>query len=136
VASYPLFGAAGAKVSFLAHYFPGAGGTAVERSMLDGVRKEGGTADLFTPDGFTAAQMIVHAIEAGSATDATAMAKSLEGWSFQGPKGDEQVRAADHALLQPMFAAKLTGTGAAAEPRLTSRLPMDAVAPPQKPMAG
>jgi branched-chain amino acid transport system substrate-binding protein len=136
VASYPLFGAAGSKVSFLAHYFPGAAGTPVEKAMLDGVKKAGGTPDLFSPDGFTAAQMIVHAIEAGSASDATAMARSLEGWSFQGPKGDEQIRAADHALLQPMFTAKLTGTGAAAVPALVSRLPLDAVAPPQKTMAG
>ncbi|MFI0720859.1 substrate-binding domain-containing protein [Streptomyces sp. NPDC021224] len=136
VSSYPLFGAAGAKVSFLAHYFPGAAGTPVEKAMLDAVTAAGGTPDLFTPDGFTAAQMIVHAVEAGSATDATAMVKALEGWSFQGPKGDEQVRAADHALLQPMFTAKLTGSGTAAVPQLLSRLPMASVAPPSHPMAG
>jgi branched-chain amino acid transport system substrate-binding protein len=135
-ASYPLFGAAGAKVSFLAHYFPGAGNNPVEKAMLDGIAKAGGTPDLFSPDGFTAAQMIVHAVESGSATDPTAMAKALEGWSFQGPKGDEQIRAVDHALLQPMFTAKLTGTGAAAKPELISRLPKDAVTPPSKQMAG
>ncbi|MBM9503423.1 substrate-binding domain-containing protein [Actinacidiphila acididurans] len=136
VASYPLFGTAGSKVSFLAHYFPGAAGTPVEKAMLDGITAAGGTPDLFSPDGFTAALMIVHAIEAGSATDATAMAKSLEGWSFQGPKGDEQIRAADHALLQPMFTAKLTGVGAAAKPQLVGRLPMTAVTPPPHAMAG
>lgn len=136
IASYPLFGAAGSKVSFLAHYFPGAGNNPVEKAMLDGIAKAGGTPDLFSPDGFTAAQMIVHAVEAGGATDPAAMAKALEGWSFQGPKGDEQVRAADHALLQPMFTATLTGTGAAAEPQLVSRLPKEAVNPPMKQMAG
>jgi branched-chain amino acid transport system substrate-binding protein len=135
-ASYPLFGAAGAKVSFLAHYFPGAGNNPVEKAMLDGITKAGGTPDLFSPDGFTAAQMIVHAVESGSANDPTAMAKALEGWSFQGPKGDEQIRAVDHALLQPMFTAKLTGTGTAAKPELLSRLPKDAVTPPSKQMAG
>jgi branched-chain amino acid transport system substrate-binding protein len=135
-ASYPLFGKAGTKVNFLAHYFPGAAGTTVEKDMLDAVTKAGGTPDLFTPDGFTAAQMIVHAIESGSATDATAMAKSLEGWAFQGPKGPEEVRAADHALLQPMFTAKLDGNGAAAKPEVIERLPKDAVAPPRQKMAG
>ncbi|WP_073501150.1 substrate-binding domain-containing protein [Actinacidiphila paucisporea] len=135
-ASYPLFGAAGSKVSFLAHYFPGAGNNPVDKAMLDGITKAGGTPDLFSPDGFTAAQMIVHAVESGSATDPAAMAKALEGWSFQGPKGDEQIRTADHALLQPMFTAKLTGTGAAAKPELVSRLPKDAVTPPSKQMAG
>ncbi|MEU5716649.1 substrate-binding domain-containing protein [Streptomyces sp. NPDC020403] len=136
-ASYPVFGAAGAKVSFLAHYFPGAGGgNAVEKAMLDGVREAGGTPDLFTVDGFTAAQMIVHAVEEGSATDTAAMVKALEGWTFEGVKGRTQVRAEDHALLQPMFVARLNGRGATARPELVDSLPMDKVAPPAKPSAG
>lgn len=136
-ASYPVFGAAGAKVSFLAHYFPGAGGgNAVEKAMIDGVTKAGGTPDLFSTDGFTAAQMIVRAVEEGSATDTAAMVKALEGWSFDGVKGKQQIRAEDHALVQPMFVARLVGSGAAAKPELVSTQPMDAVAPPAKPSAG
>lgn len=80
--------------------------------------------------------MIVHAIASGSATDTTAMAKSLEGWSFAGPKGEEQIRARDHALLQPMFTARLKGTGGAARPELIASVPMAAVAPPVAPTAG
>lgn len=137
-ASYPVFGSAGSKVSFLAHYFPGAGRNTVETAMLNGITKAGGTPDLFSPDGFTAAQMIVHAIESGSATDTAAMAKSLEGWSFDGPKGRERIRASDHALLQPMFTAKLTGTGTgdSIKPELLTTVPMGAAAPPAKPLAG
>ena len=136
-ASYPVFGAAGSKVSFLAHYFPGAGGdNPVEKAMLDAVRKDGGKPDLFTPDGFTAAQMIVHAIEKGGATDTAAMVKALEGWSFDGVKGRTRVRGEDHALLQPMFVAELTGKGESAEPKLLDTEQMDAVAPPVKPAAG
>lgn len=136
-ASYPVFGAAGAKVSFLAHYFPGAGGgNPVEKAMLGSVRKAGGTPDLFTPDGFTAAQMVVRAVAGGSATDPAAMVKALEGWTFDGVKGKAQVRAEDHALVQPMFVARLTGKGAAAKPELLDTEPMDAVAPPVKPSAG
>ncbi|MFJ1673832.1 MULTISPECIES: substrate-binding domain-containing protein [unclassified Streptomyces] len=136
-ASYPVFGNAGSKVSFLAHYFPGAGGgNAVEKSMLDSVTEAGGTPDLFTPDGFTAAQMVVRAVEKGGATDSAAMVKALEGWSFDGVKGKEQVRAEDHALVQPMFVAKLRGKGAGAKPELVTTEPMDEVAPPAKPSAG
>lgn len=135
-ASYPVFDNTAGKVSFLAHYFPGAGGgNAVETAMLNGITKAGGTPDLFSPDGFTAAQMIVHAIRAGS-TDTAAMVKALEGWSFDGPKGREQVRAADHALLQPMFQATLSGTGTAAKPQLVTTLQADRVAPPARTMAG
>ncbi|MFH9978959.1 substrate-binding domain-containing protein [Streptomyces sp. NPDC017179] len=136
-ASYPIFGAAGSKVSFLAHYFPGAGGgNPVEKAMLDGITKAGGTPDLFSTDGFTAAQMIVHAIESGSATDTSAMVKALEGWSFDGPKGKEQIRAADHALLQPMFTARLKGGGSTARPELIDSIPVTAVAPPATKTAG
>ncbi|MEZ0068475.1 branched-chain amino acid transport system substrate-binding protein [Streptacidiphilus sp. MAP12-20] len=135
-ASYPIFGDAGTKVSFLAHYFPGAGGgNAVETAMINGIKQAGGTPDLFSPDGFTAALMVVHAIEA-SDSNTDAMAKALEGWSFAGPQGQEQVRAADHALLQPMFQATLTGSGAAAAPKLLATLTADQVAPPAKTMAG
>ncbi len=136
VASYPLFGDAGSKVSFIAHYFPGAGGdNPVETAMINGITKAGGTPDLFSPDGFTAAQMIVHALQSSTTSTAT-MVGALEGWSFDGPKGPEQIRAADHALLQPMFQATLVGTGAAAKPQLVATLTAAQVAPPTVTMAG
>ncbi|MFC8413297.1 substrate-binding domain-containing protein [Streptomyces coelicoflavus] len=137
IASYPVFGAGAAKVSFLAHYFPGAGGgNPVEKAMLDGITESGGTPDLFSPDGFTAAQMIVRAVESGSATDTAAMVDALEGWTFDGPKGRQQIRAEDHALLQPMFTARLKGSGADAEPELIDTVPMASVAPPVRKTAG
>ncbi|MFD0273854.1 substrate-binding domain-containing protein [Kitasatospora sp. NPDC127111] len=137
-ASYPLFGPAGEKISFLNHYFGGAAGTPVEKAMDEAVTAGGGKSDIFTPDGFTAAQLIVHAIEAnhGSVDDTSAMVKSLEGWSFDGVKGRTTVRAEDHALLQPMFQVRLTGTGAAAKPSVEKTLTADEVAPPVTPMAG
>ncbi|MFE6055518.1 substrate-binding domain-containing protein [Kitasatospora sp. NPDC056446] len=137
-ASYPLFGAAGEKISFLNHYFGGAAGTPVEKAMEDAVTAAGGKTDIFTPDGFTAAQMIVHAVEAahGSADDTSALVKALEGWSFDGVKGKATVRAEDHALLQPMFQVRLTGSGAAAKPSVEKALTADEVAPPVAPMAG
>lgn len=137
-ASYPLFGPAGERISFLNHYFAGAAGTPVEKAMADAVTAAGGKTDIFTPDGFTAAQMIVHAVEAahGSADDTSALVKALEGWSFDGVKGRTTVRAEDHALLQPMFQVRLTGTGADARPSVAKALTADEVAPPVAPMAG
>lgn len=137
-ASYPLFGPAGEKISFLNHYFAGAAATPVEKAMDEAVAAAGGRSDIFTPDGFTAAQMIVHAIEAGngSADDTSVLVKALEGWSFDGVKGRTTVRAEDHALLQPMFQVRLTGTGAVAKPSVVKTLPADEVAPPLAPMAG
>ncbi|WP_405800382.1 substrate-binding domain-containing protein [Streptomyces halstedii] len=134
-ASYPVFGSGGAKITFLAHYFAGAAGTDAEKAMIESVEKAGGTPDLFTPDGFTAAQMVVRAVEAG-ADDVDAMVKSLEGWTFEGVKGEQKIRAEDHAMLQPMFQAKLTGSGETAVPELIKTLPMGDVTPPVQPQAG
>ncbi|WP_055589350.1 substrate-binding domain-containing protein [Peterkaempfera griseoplana] len=137
-ASYPLFGAAGEKISFLNHYFAGASGTAVEKAMTASLEKAGATPDLFSPDGFTAAQMTVHALEAtsGRTGDTDALVKALEGWSFDGVKGRLTIRAQDHALLQPMFQVKLTGSGAAAKPSVEKVLSPDQVAPPVAGTAG
>ncbi len=127
-ATWPAYGPVSSKIDFLAHYFAGAAGTDMEKAMTERVTKAGGTVDLFTVDGFTAAQMIVHAAQAGD--DAAAMAKSLAGWRFDGVKGSLTVRAEDHALLQPMFQARLAA-GPKAE--LVRTLDPDAVAPPVAP---
>jgi branched-chain amino acid transport system substrate-binding protein len=126
-ASWPTFGAAGLKISFLAHYFDGATNNAEYTALKAAV--PGGAVDLFHPDGFAAAQMIVHALQA-SGSDVNAMIKSLEGWSFESVKGQTTVRAADHALLQPMFQVKLTGSATAPKAELVKALAPDQVAPP------
>ncbi len=128
VSTYGAYGAAAGKVSFLNHYFPGAAGTDVESTMIEAVTAAGGTPDLFTPDGFVAAQMIVRAVEEGG-TDVEAMISALEGWSFDGPKGTTTVRASDHALIQPMYQVKLVADGDAWKPELIEAVAADAVAP-------
>jgi branched-chain amino acid transport system substrate-binding protein len=126
-ASWPTFGTAGTKISFLAHYFDGAStGTAYE-ALKKAV--PGGNVDLFHPDGFVAAQMIVHALEASGA-DVDAMIAALEGWSFDSVKGTTTVRAADHALLQPMYQAKLTGGGADFKAELVKAISPEEATPP------
>ncbi|RKN06315.1 substrate-binding domain-containing protein [Streptomyces radicis] len=109
-ATYPVFGAARDKVTLLAHYVPGATDTPEARAMEEYFAEEGWEPDLFSPDGFTAAQMVVEAVRAGGAEgDTAAMVDALEGWSFSGVKGEQTVREGDHALLQPMFEARFEG---------------------------
>ncbi len=121
-ASYPIFGAAGEKVSFLSHYFEGATDNEFAKSAAQNVS---GGLDIFSPDGFNAAQMIVRAIGEGG-DDVEKMITALEGWSFDGVKGKNTVRKEDHALLQPMFQVKLTG----GKPQLVKSLNPDETAPP------
>jgi len=130
--SFNAYGPASSKISFLNHYFPGASGTDIEKKMIAGVEKAGGKADLFTPDGFVAGQLIVQAIKQGGGTDPDAMVKALEGYSFDGPKGKETVRASDHALIQDMYQAKLVQKDGAWTPQLIKAVPGDTVSPPEK----
>ena len=69
------------------------------KELLEGTDQSAG---LFVNDGFVAAQMVVRAIAEGG-DDVDAMVAALEGWQFEGPKGDMEIRAEDHAMLQPMF---------------------------------
>jgi len=131
-ASWPTFGAAGTKLSFLSHYFDGASGNAAAQAARSAV---GGTLDLFHPDGFTAAQMVVRAVQEGG-DDVEKMVTALEGWSFEGVKGTTTVRAEDHALLQPMYQATLDGSGDQLTATLTKALAPEEVAPPAAAMKG
>ncbi|MPV36396.1 substrate-binding domain-containing protein [Georgenia subflava] len=131
--TYNAYGAASDKIDFLNHYFPGAADNEINAAMIEHVEANGGTPDLFTPDGFTAAQMIVHAIEeAGGADDVDAMIAALEGWSFDGPKGSYTIRESDHALIQPMYQAKLVSDGSGGwVPELVGEVAGEDVAPPE-----
>jgi branched-chain amino acid transport system substrate-binding protein len=132
-ASYPTFGPVAGKITFLSHYFYQAPHNRVNDALVAALAKQGKVPDLFDPDGFVAAQMIVHAIEKADGDDPAKTVPALEGWSFLAPKGEEVVRPADHALLQPMFVAKLEAAGSGFEPKLLRTIPREAVAPPVRP---
>lgn len=127
--SHALFGPAAGKISFLSHFFAGAAKNDAYTALATGLKAQGKDVDLFTDDGFVAAQMVVRALQQGG-DDVDKMVTGLEGWSFQGPKGAMQIRAQDHALLQPMFTATLQASGGTVTPVLVSTLPPADVAPP------
>ncbi|MGV9193333.1 substrate-binding domain-containing protein [Microbacterium sp. MC2] len=126
--TFGAYGEASEKISFLNHYFPGGPDNEVNDAMVEAVTAAGGIPDLFTPDGFNAALMLVHAIREG-AGDVDAMVSALEGYSFEGPKGTTTVRASDHALLQEMYQVKLVADGDSFVPELVATVAADDVAP-------
>lgn len=127
--SFDSFGEAATKIHFLSHYFAEAADNDVNKALVEGLEKQDIAADIFHNDGFVAAQMVVHAIENGG-DDVPKLVKALEGWSFEGPKGAMEIRAEDHALLQPMFTAKLSGSIGSLVPAADKTLTPDEVAPP------
>ena len=132
-ASWPTFGAAGTKISFLSHFFDSAAQN--EAATAARAKVPGGVLDLFHPDGFSAAQMVVRAAQEGG-DDVEKMIKALEGWSFDSVKGQLTVRAEDHALLQPMFQAKLSGSGQTFTAEAPKTLAPQECAPPAAQMKG
>lgn len=126
--TFAAFGEASESISFLNHYFPGAPDNEVNTAMIEAVEAAGGTPDLFTPDGFNAAIMIVQAVKEGKG-DVDAMIAALEGFSFDGPKGKTTVRASDHALVQEMYQVRLVADGGAFTPELIATVPAEQVAP-------
>jgi len=131
-ATWPAFAPVASKVSFLAHYFDGASDNDVEQAMVKALDAEGKSQDLFSPDGFNAGLMIVHALQA-STDNVDDMISALEGWSFEGPKGQMTIRASDHAMLQPMYQAKLVDDGGNLKAELVKALAPEATAPPETP---
>lgn len=98
-------------IRFLSHYTTLAPKTAVNAWLRKELKKQGKLSDLFTPDGFVAAQMLGRAITKGGGSDVDKMIDALEGWQFKAPKGTQRIRESDHAMAQPMFEVKLVSVG-------------------------
>ncbi|MHB8333616.1 MAG: substrate-binding domain-containing protein [Acidimicrobiales bacterium] len=110
-ATYQFYGAAGLKFYYLSLYNWESPHNKVNTYLIKSMRREYKQyPDLFSADGFVWAQMVVRAIQTGQGTNVMKMIKGLEGWRFQAPKGMQQIRASDHAMLQPMFQVQLVST--------------------------
>ncbi len=71
-------------------------------------RFNGDVPDLFTPGGMSAAISIVEALKKTEGdADADKLIETMEGMSFETPKGKMTYRAEDHQALQSLYAIKL-----------------------------
>jgi branched-chain amino acid transport system substrate-binding protein len=105
--SYDALGPLVQGVTLVSHYVYQAPKNAVNTYMTKWLAKNKlGVPNIFTPDGFVQAQMICRALQKGG-TDTAKQISALEGWQFLAPKGKQFIRAADHAMLQPMFQVQL-----------------------------
>ncbi len=130
-ATWSTFGDVAAKIDFLSHYVSTAPKNKVNDFLVRSMRKRGQVPDLFTPDGFVAGQMIVRALEGAKGDNVDRMIAALEGWNFVGPKGQQSIRASDHAMIQPMFQVKLVkAANGKWQPNVVSRIKGQFVAPP------
>jgi branched-chain amino acid transport system substrate-binding protein len=122
-------------VNFLSHYVSNAPKNRVNNWLVTAMRKKGQVPDIFTPDGFVAAQMIVRAVQRGGGDNVDRMISALEGWQFVGPKGTMRIRQADHAMLQPMFQVQLRRQGSRITPRVVKTFSPGNLQPPVRPFS-
>lgn len=126
-ATWPFYGAAATRLSFASHYFAGAPNNPVNDYLVANAK----IVDLFTPDGFVAAQMIVRALSEADPTDVSRMILDTEEWMFEAPKGTQIIRSSDHAMLQPMFVVRLVDNNGTLEAQLVKTLAPEDTAPPE-----
>jgi branched-chain amino acid transport system substrate-binding protein len=96
-------------------------------------RFNGEVPDLFTPGGMSAAISIVEAIKkTNGETNADKLIKTMEGMSFETPKGKMTYRKEDHQALQTLYAIKLEKKAGISYPVpvLIKELSPDQTAPP------
>ncbi len=98
-------------------------------------RFNGEIPDLFTAGGMTAAVAIVEALEKTKGdVEVENLIKTMEGMTFETPKGKMQFRAEDHQALQALYAIKLEKQAGSDHPVpvFMRELTMEETAPPIK----
>ena len=94
------------KISFLNHYFGAAPDNAVNEAMIKYLEAHDASRRPVLARRLRRRADDRAGGEEGGGTDVDKMIAALEGWTFDGPKGEMTVRAEDHAMLQPMFQAR------------------------------
>jgi branched-chain amino acid transport system substrate-binding protein len=134
-ATWPSFGEQATKIKFFTHYVYTAPKNKANDWLVAQMKKRSQAPDLFSPDGFNAGVMIVHALQVGK-YDPDKMVTALEGYKFLGPKGIEAIRPQDHATLQPMFRVQLVQKGSRFVAKVLGTASTFQTAPPLVAMKG
>ena len=134
-ATWGALGDPATKIHFLSHYVYTAPKNKVNDWLVAQMRKKSQVPDIFTPDGFNAALMLVQALKKGD-YNVDQMITALEGFKFLGPKGFEAIRPQDHATLQPMFRVQLVKSGSHLVPKVLGTVSSYDTAPPIVAMKG
>src|ERR671934_2551743 len=130
--TYPTLGPVLGGVNLLSHYVSNAPKNKVNKWLVRQMAKRHQVPDLFTPDGFVTAQMIVRAIGKADGDDVDKMISALEGWQFLAPKGRQRIRPQDHAMIQPMFQVQLVQRKSKWAPKVIKTVSPGNVQPPVK----
>jgi branched-chain amino acid transport system substrate-binding protein len=130
--TYSTLGPVIGGVNLLSHYVSNGPKNKVNKWLVRQLARRHQVPDLFTPDGFVTAQMIVRAVGKADGDNVDKMISALEGWQFLAPKGRERVRPQDHAMIQPMFQVQLVQRKGKWTPKVIKTVSPGNVQPPVK----
>ena len=130
--TYSTLGPVLGGVNLLSHYVSNGPKNKINKWLVKTLAKRHQVPDLFTPDGFVTAQLIVHAVKKADGDDVGKMISALEGYQFLAPKGKQRIRPQDHAMLQPMFQVQLVQKRGAWTPKVIKTVSAGNVQPPIK----
>lgn len=134
--THALMASAVGKAKVVSHFFKGVTDNEPTKTFTDYLKKIGSKspeADIYGCDGWNAGAMAAHALESSTST-VDDMISGLEGWKFESPMGASEIRAQDHAFLQPIYVGDLVSVNGVPTPKLSSVLAADKVAPQVVPM--
>jgi branched-chain amino acid transport system substrate-binding protein len=130
--TYSTLGPVLGGVDLLSHYVSNGPKNKINTWLVKTMAKKRQVPDLFTPDGFVTAQLIVHAVQKADGDNVDKMISALEGYQFLGPKGKERIRPQDHALIQPMFQVQLVQKKGKWTPKVIKTVSPGNLQPPVK----
>src|SRR5919204_1691571 len=130
--TYSTLGPVLGGVNLLSHYVSNGPKNKINTWLVKTMAKKRQVPDLFTPDGFVTAQLIVHAVQKADGDNVDKMISALEGYQFLGPKGKERIRPQDHALIQPMFQVQLVQRKGKWTPKVIKTVSPGNLQPPVK----
>jgi branched-chain amino acid transport system substrate-binding protein len=132
--TYSTLGPVLGGVNLLSHYVAnGPKKNKVNAWLVKQMARGKQVPDLFTPDGFVTAQMVVRAIQKANGDNVDKMISALEGWQFLAPKGKQRIRPQDHAMIQPMFQVQLVRKAGKWTPKVIKTVSPGNVQPPVTP---
>ncbi|WP_189317097.1 ABC transporter substrate-binding protein [Streptomyces brasiliensis] len=111
-------------------YFPGATGNEQDLALQKYGKAHKHTVEYDDSMGWTAAEIVYHALTNGDASDGESLAKTVKDWSFTGPQGEVQIRGKDNQIILPRFSVKLTKQNGQWGPKLVKAVPASELVPP------
>lgn len=92
-----------ANSKFAIMYYPGLTDNEKDQALQAYTKEQGRTVEFSDAIGWSSAEMLVRALTEGSYDDTDSMASALQGYSWEGPQGEVEIRADDNQVVVPYF---------------------------------